>query len=303
MLYNWDFTNSLIDTVQNQPFESSQGANLTRDSEGLKLGSERLEMSDRCNLPVDVDLTKPGYRVEFDFVSVDLLEYHDDKQAIMGTDEMGRSFGLLYYDGESPLNFTNDYDDVLITNSPDGFFDNSTFKIVTESTQNDNTIWKMYKGDTLVATTPEFNLSNPETTFFPHLDADEENPVIWSIGYYVESMIVTGIRVYKIHETPVTPPPTPGEGSIQISPYNDITTYNVGNEIPLAYAISPDSARMTLTVDSSDTSVVLVQGEADGESEMTYTITAVGIGTATITASITVSGTVYSDSVEITVTE
>lgn len=161
LLYNWDFTVSLIDSEQNEPLDVDSG--YTRDSDGLS--------ATYFNFPISI--LEPGYAVELYFGdtsftytdSVPQLIYVDGAMDTIGFFTNTSSFSSTPWSLQCGNNYTQ-----VIQGDEDSFA-NSTLRIEISNTQNNNLIWTIYKNDTLICTTPEYG-QDGTTPFFDYSKYD-----------------------------------------------------------------------------------------------------------------------------------
>lgn len=197
-LYNWDLTQSLVDSVQGSTLIINPNA--SRNASGVTVSGweDYIAM-----IPTNstFDLLLPNKQLEIDFGYIDYnyglnnmyINYYSSNY------ETPSNFGIVF-DSDSGLTINTQYGVYVIPDTYDrqNKFENSTFKIITSETSNHNIIWDIYKDNTLVGTTPEYAVG---TTPFFDID-NQEYPctdATWVIPAPVDSAItISGIRLKNV---------------------------------------------------------------------------------------------------------
>lgn len=154
LLYNWDLTNSLTDTVSNKEARlvgtTSEG---TISSDGLTLGT-----ANSVGLVVDCDIV--GKKIEFDLGDCPALSSTTRAILFGGSNASTLSTGLLYRNGYwTPYNATGWGD--ATTYSDSQMFNNSTVTVEIDSNYN-----AVFKFNDEIITTVILNNSNIQTFGF-----------------------------------------------------------------------------------------------------------------------------------------
>lgn len=184
LIYNWDLTNSLVDTVQ--------GATLVTDgsisANGLSAGY----------FTFPITLLEPGYSVEIDFGTTsftytDVLDFImvntvDSIGFISDSPVTGNPWGFM-----CEQNVTQ-----IIQNGTLDMFDNATFRLEITETENNNLIWTVLIDGTEVGSTPEY-AEDGVTPFFTYTEPESEITADcqgWC-DHAPETSDITALRIYQ----------------------------------------------------------------------------------------------------------
>ena len=171
-LYDWDFTNSLVDANGNDAtffIDSDDPTSITTtpatgqyvSGSGIVMNGDNRYYS--LQIPVDLLSKTTSYTVEIDFSNFELFwaSWTVGFLSTVGTNAWYNAissglnsdwdhFVIDSYDGNG-----NYHSSVSAVDSVH-YFENSTMKIINRLTSNNNVVWDIYKGDTLMMTTDEY---------------------------------------------------------------------------------------------------------------------------------------------------
>lgn len=205
-LYNWDFTQSLVDSVQSATIEMKQAQDIQRTSNGI----ECTNTGNDWIIKLPVDLLSPNKQVEIDFAENSEWDYNfmnwivkyrsddystpDDTGVYVYTDETNEVIASCHYHLEQAGNDTSP----LYQN----FFTNSTLKIVTRMSDTSPSVlvWDIYKDNTLLLSTPT-SISELDNYYFWQFDDGEYpcNDPYWCVsGEYASNVIISGLRIKNV---------------------------------------------------------------------------------------------------------
>lgn len=189
-LYNWDLTQSLIDSVQGATL--TVGEHAQRTSAGLTDTWGTGE--DILTLPNNVDLlsTSHTYELEIDFAAA-FWTYQEGPTILTYHNEISEWFGMIFSSDDGTISVNTEHGYYSLAGTNESYFSGSTFKIVTSLSANNNVQWSIYRDGTLLDTTPE--LSGDNITPFFTID-DSSTYTTWGVPNDTgDDIIITGLRI------------------------------------------------------------------------------------------------------------
>ena len=184
MLYNWDFTDSLVDSVQgvtavlgkitgDNPTQDSSGVHITSNNQYIHLG----------------DVYEQGTTIEVDFGTMDRQGTANSRVLMVGTVATGGLGTGFIYRSNNTWNWyaSGSWDTAISSTTNANVFSNSTLKAVFD---NDGHM-AVYNGDVLLGTSTRAFLETDGTTV--ELGANSGTGTYTS--YY--NMTVKAVRIYK----------------------------------------------------------------------------------------------------------
>ena len=209
-LYDWDFTTSLVDSVQSEPlyFTDYDNNDTTQAPTGQWVSGTGILMHVEYAkmLRIPVNMIEPGYTLEIDFTDATFYggsfggafvrsSYAPNNSGTVDwlyDDEIYEWVFCSSYEYDITQPFVSDYCDTGITNASE--FANSTLKVVSEETQNGYVVWKLYNNDTLLFTSPEMMDSQDPHSFLPPPSLSSGWQWVFS-PYLCDNVIITGMRI------------------------------------------------------------------------------------------------------------
>lgn len=205
-LYNWDFTNSLVDAGGADALfhtDLSTAATTTTPATGQFVQGTGLIMRQKSALDIPVNILSPStsYTVEIDFSNFNLAltSWCYGFVASIPVDSYERFYSGLPDDADGLMvcvdGTEGSYNSYMSNISSQTYFANSTLKIVNRKAANENVVLDFYKDDTLLFSTPDHG-SDPSAPFFWDDSVGVSKYVISGHDDELDAT-VTGMRIYE----------------------------------------------------------------------------------------------------------
>lgn len=204
--YNWDFTQSLVDSVQGETIVTGSDVSTAN---GLSYTYEDSGVVDDYLCKIPVDFLSPNKQIEIDFGTCDWDPYATYNPVYIGwfsPQSTAPVFSGISYNTDdggvcAGVTETNLYDTISSSVSPN-VFSNSTMRIVTSMSANNNLQWSIYKvvnGETtLIGTTNDSDVLTYDTDYYHPTASDFWAISVCGNGSTDYPLVVTGLRIKDI---------------------------------------------------------------------------------------------------------
>lgn len=202
-LYDWDFTDSLVDSVQGETAVINT-TKATQSSSGVVFTDGGDDYDSNWVVKMPVDLLTPNKHVEIDFGNCDffyqdfgstiyVLWWSDDYSTPTDT---GLSFSSDGYEMYAYMDQNPDSEGYQVAQEPyQNFLANSTLKIVTSMSQNNHLQWTVSQ----IVNDVETELFTTSDTTFWEWDDPVGSDAAWVVSGNENSLVtVTGLRIKNV---------------------------------------------------------------------------------------------------------
>lgn len=206
-IYNWDFTQSLVDSVQGATIVTGSDVNT---SGGLTYTYESAGVTDDYLCQIPVDFLSPNKQIEIDFGTCSWDAYAASTNPLyigwFSPNSTAPIFSGISYNTDdgaicAGVTETNLYDPIASPGS-ENIFSGTTMRIVTSMSENNNLQWSVYtvaNGEaTLLGETADSDVLTYDTEEYQPTSSD-----VWGIAVCGNDnssypLVVTGLRIKDV---------------------------------------------------------------------------------------------------------